>query len=51
MRSPPPPPRAAAAAASAAAREARLGEVGGVGEAGGLADDDPDAGAAVAARR
>ena len=35
-------------AASAAAAQAGLGQVGGVGEAGGVADDDPDAGAAVA---
>ena len=49
MRSPPPPPRAAAAAASAAARRPRLGQVGGVGVAGGLAGDDADAGAPVAA--
>ncbi len=31
--------------------EAGLGEIGGVGEAGGVADHDPDAGPAVAARR
>ena len=49
VRAPPPPWLAAAAAASAAAAQAGLGEVGGVGEAGGLARDDPDAGAAVAA--
>ena len=48
MRVPPPPPWAAAAAASAAARRPGLGEVGGVGEPGGVADDDPDAGAPVA---
>src|SRR3712207_1452544 len=32
-------------------QEPLFGEVGGVGEAGGLADDDPDARAAIAARR
>ena len=46
---PPFPPRAAAAAASAADAQAGLRQVGGVGEPGGLAGDDADAGAAVAA--
>ena len=31
--------------------EARFGQIGSVGEAGGLADDDPDAGATVTTRR
>ena len=51
MRVPPPPWRAAAAAASAAASRPRLGQVAGVGEAGRLAGDDADAGAAVAPAR
>ena len=51
MRTPPPPWRAAAAAASAAARRPGLAQVAGVGETGRLADDHPDAGAPVAARR
>ena len=49
-RTPPPPRRAAADAASAAVSRPGFGEIGGVGEAGGVADDDPDAGATVAAR-
>ena len=51
VRVPPPPCRATAAAASAAASKPALGQVGGVGVAGGLAHDDPDPGAAVASRR
>ncbi len=51
VRVPPPPWRAAAAAASAAASRPALAEVAGVGEAGRLAGDDADAGAAVAAAR
>ena len=49
VRTPPPPSRATAAAAGGR-QQPGLAQVGRVGEAGGLADDDPDAGAPGAAR-